>query len=75
MNRLQGLGLAIRDSRRQLDLTQEQLAEKCGVHLNFVSRVERGLSSPSLKLLFLLSDGLNIPASQLLARAEEIWSQ
>lgn len=72
MNRLEGLGQAIREARRQRKLTQEQLAERCGIHLNFISRVERGLASPSLKLLFSLSDGLGRPASGLLARAEEL---
>ena len=71
MNQIQGLGRAIREARRQSQLTQEQLAEKCDIHLNFVSRLERGLASPSLKLLFALSDALALPASVLLAKAEE----
>ena len=39
------LGIAIRDRRHELDLTQEELADVARVSLRFVSELERGKES------------------------------
>ena len=39
---LKALGLRIRDLRRAQGLSQEDLADKCGVHRTFMGTVERG---------------------------------
>ena len=40
-------GKRLRKFRRNKDLTQEKLAELAGISVDFVSLIERGLSSPS----------------------------
>ena len=42
------LGRRIADLRRARKLTQEQLAEKVGCSVEFISLVERGVNAPSV---------------------------
>lgn len=51
------LGTQLSRARRAADLTQGQLAEKCGVQQGVISRIERGQGNPTLKTLELLANG------------------
>jgi transcriptional regulator with XRE-family HTH domain len=72
MNRLQAVGFAIKEARLEQKLSQEKLAELAKLHRNFVGLVERNLTSPALDSLFAIADALGMPASKLVARAEEL---
>src|ERR1035438_7846657 len=41
-------GFAVRVRREELDLTQEEFAERAGIHRTYLSDVERGLRNISL---------------------------
>jgi len=58
-------GKAIRRRRRELDLSQEQLAERSGLHRNYISGIETGVRNPSLKNIERLAKALNISISDL----------
>ena len=58
-------GRAIRRRRRELDLSQEELAEKSGLHRNYISGIENGERNPSLKNIAKLVAGLEISVSDL----------
>lgn len=64
-NPLQLLGRAIKARRKQLELSQEQLAERCGFDRTYISMLERGKRNPSLLNLLRLSGGLEMPLSKL----------
>ncbi len=66
------LGLAVKARRDELGITQEQLAHDAGLHQRWVSNVENGKRNPSLGSLRRLAAGLELGASELLARAEAI---
>lgn len=44
-------GKRLRALRRANDMTQENLAEKIGVSVEFISNVERGINAPSFETL------------------------
>jgi transcriptional regulator with XRE-family HTH domain len=69
-NLLKRLGDEIRARRRQLDLSQEALAHKAGVHRNVVGRLERGKYNPSILTLLSIATILEVGLSSLIAAAE-----
>jgi transcriptional regulator with XRE-family HTH domain len=58
-------GERIRQLRLQKKLTQERLAERAGLHLTFISLVERGRFNASLKSINKLSKGLKVPVWEI----------
>lgn len=62
------LGKRIAQRRKELQWTQEQLAERVGVDAETISRFERGVNLPSLPTLDGLAEALNVEVGDLLAR-------
>jgi len=52
--------------RLQRNLTQEELAERAGMHFTYVGQIERGLRNPSLINLEKIAKALKIKAGELL---------
>ena len=61
------IGPFIRDRRLQLEMTQQQLADKLGVTDKAVSKWERSVSYPDITILRELSDALEVSVTELLA--------
>lgn len=71
-NRLEvAIGLEVRMLRKHLGLTVALLAEKSGVSLGMLSKIENGLTSPSLTTLQSIANSLGVQMSQLMRRFEE----
>lgn len=64
------LGTEIRLAREAAGLTQEELADRAGVHRTYVSLLERDKKSPTVAMLFRLCAPLGLRPSTLLARLE-----
>ena len=62
------LGLKIGYVRRQRGMTQQQLAERAGISIGFLSQIEAPNLAVGLSLatLFEIAKALDIPASKLL---------
>lgn len=58
--------IRIIERRKQLNMTQEQLADKLGVTQGAVSQWETGLSKPNVVMLVNLSKVLNCTVDELL---------
>ena len=52
-------------------MTQEKLAQEARVHRTYVSQLERGLKSPSLRTAYKLSTALQVNLSQLMELVED----
>lgn len=66
------LGIAVKARREELGLTQEQLDNNTNLHQRWISNVETGKRNPSYGSLRRLAAGLDLSASELLTRAEQI---
>ena len=64
------IGLVIRRHRARLDLSQEEFAEKVDVHRTYISDIEFGKVSISLKVAQKVALALRIPLSKLIKEAE-----
>ena len=63
------LGAFIRSQRELAHLSLRQLAEMTKLSHPYLSQVERGLHQPSVRVLKLLSEALNVSAETLLMQA------
>jgi transcriptional regulator with XRE-family HTH domain len=59
------LGERIRARRESLGLSQEALADRCGVHWTFLGQVERGRRNLSLHNLLKIASGLGVDPAEL----------
>lgn len=59
------LGAAIRTNRKNLEFSQEKLAERAGLSTVFISRVERGVESPSVDSLVKIAKALGVSTRDL----------
>ncbi|GHO98368.1 hypothetical protein KSF_084160 [Reticulibacter mediterranei] len=60
------IGQHLQHIRRIKGVTQEELAELIDVSVGWVSRVERGVNLPNLKLLFRIAKALRVQVNELL---------
>jgi transcriptional regulator with XRE-family HTH domain len=60
-------GEHLRELRTAAGLSQEALAEKAGLHRNYVGHIERGEKTASLDVLVRLAAAFNLPMRELLA--------
>ncbi len=56
----------IRTCRKEKQLSQEKLAELCGLHRTYVGSVERGERNVSVDNIEKIANALRVPASKLL---------
>ena len=66
------LGVAIRERREDQGLTIEELAAEAGVDTSYLSGIERLGRNPSWSKLARIVGTLDIDASELIERAEQI---
>jgi DNA-binding transcriptional regulator YiaG len=69
---LRALGVALRERREQLELTQEAVSLRTGVPQRRIWELEAGAGNPTARTLLRLVSGLEAPCSQLIARAEQL---
>ena len=64
-------GAVVRAEREQRGFSQEGFADHVGVHRTYMGLVERGKSVVSIFTAYRIAQGLGVPLSTLLLRAEE----
>ena len=62
---LRALGKRIQEIRKNRNLTQEELAERCNLTLNYIGKIERGEAQPTLEALHAIANALKTNLSNL----------
>ncbi|MET0625257.1 MAG: helix-turn-helix transcriptional regulator [Pyrinomonadaceae bacterium] len=60
-------GLAIKQRRQEIGISQEVLAERAGLHRTYIGDIERGARNVSLENIEKLAKALQLPISDLFA--------
>ncbi|MFK3843233.1 helix-turn-helix domain-containing protein [Serratia sp. NPDC087055] len=58
-------GQRVKALRLQAGLSQEAFADKCGLDRTYISGIERGVRNPTLEVLGVIADGLEIELAVL----------
>jgi transcriptional regulator with XRE-family HTH domain len=64
------LGKNLRAARKQLELTQEEVAHRSGLEPAEISRIEAGKRDPRISTLEKLAEALEVEPGQLLREAD-----
>lgn len=64
-------GRAVTKRRHELGISQEEFADRAGLHRTYVSDIERGERNPSLVNIEKLAQALELSLSDLFARCED----
>ncbi len=65
---LAAFGRRVRESREQRELSQEALADLCGLHRTYVGSLERGERNVGLVNIYVLAAALRVPPGDLLVQ-------
>ncbi len=64
------IGPKVKKLREQQDITQETLADKVGLTQSFISKLENGELTPSLKSLEKIAEALGVEVAELISNKE-----
>jgi len=67
---LVALGAAIRRTRLERSLSQEELAHRSEIDRSYMSSLERGMQNPGIMSLLRICYAMGITATELMAEAE-----
>ena len=59
-------GQRLRKRRTERGISQDELADRTGIHPTAIGRLERGLREPRLKTILRLAEGLGLQPGKLL---------
>ncbi|MCG3460781.1 helix-turn-helix domain-containing protein [Xenorhabdus bovienii] len=58
-------GQRIRYLRKEAGMSQEAFADKCGLDRTYISGIERGVRNPTLEIIYVIANGLQIELNEL----------
>ena len=67
----QRFGFAVKTRREELGLTQEEFADKAGIHRTYVSSIELGKVQVGIGVAYKLSQALGVPLSEIWREIEQ----
>lgn len=68
-------GASAQARRHKAGMSQEALAHETSIERSYISRLERGLSQPTLLVLLKLAKGLGCETAELLAPVEKAFKR
>lgn len=68
-------GLALREVRRSKEISQERLALEAGFDRTYISLIERGISSPTIRKVHRIAQILEVAPSYIMLRMEALLKE
>ncbi len=60
------IGQKVKFLREDLDISQEEFADRAGIHVTNLSKLENGIRLPKVETLFKICQALDVPVSRVL---------
>ena len=67
---LSNLGSVVKERRQELGFSQEELAERSGLHRTYITDIERGVRNITLKSATKVADALELSLTSIFAKVE-----
>ncbi len=68
----EAFGAVLAKYRRGAKLSQEALAFECELHPTYISQMERGLKSPTLRTFFLIAKALGVSPAKMVGDLDRL---
>ena len=65
----------MREIRKSKEISQERLGFDAGFDRTYISLIERGINSPTIRTVVRLAEVLNVAPSKIVSRMEQMLSQ
>ena len=65
-------GQALRETRQSKEISQEKLGLDAGFDRTYISLIERGINSPTIRTVVKLAAILKVPPSKMVVRMEQL---
>jgi transcriptional regulator with XRE-family HTH domain len=72
---VRAFGRALREIRETKEISQEQLALDSGLDRTYISLIERGINSPSIRVVVRIAAILKVPPSKIVRRMEQLMNE
>jgi transcriptional regulator with XRE-family HTH domain len=66
MSSLDELGKKLKNIRKKLELTQADVADRAGIHVNYYAKIERGEVNPTYEVIESIVKALKVRSSDIL---------
>jgi len=67
--------MALREVRRSKGISQERLALEAGFDRTYISLIERGISSPTIRKVYRIAQTLRVAPSEIVVRMEALLEE
>ena len=67
------LGARIKELRKRLGISQEELAHRANLHWTYVSDLERGMQSPTIDVINRLARGLGVSLAEFFSPFDQSY--
>jgi transcriptional regulator with XRE-family HTH domain len=72
---VKAFGRALREIRETKEISQEQLALDSGLDRTYISLIERGINSPSIRVVVRIAAILKVSPSKIVRRMEQLMNE
>jgi len=69
---VKALSVALEQRRHELGLSQDELAERAGLHRTYISLIERKATNFSIKIFLKLTGALEVDPAEIMGAAENL---
>ena len=68
------VGSRIRYHRKEHKLSQEELAERSGLHPSYIGQLERGIKKPTIDSLYKITKGMDLSISEIIDKGNDSYA-
>jgi transcriptional regulator with XRE-family HTH domain len=69
-NLKKAFGKVLAELRKDQEVSQQEVADNCGIERAYISRLERGLSQPTITIIFKIAEYFRLPPAEIIQKVD-----